>query len=406
MHISRPSAGTTYILFNCLYLLSGILYPASSIISKVIVVVVIVWSMILGIKCLFLKYGTNSTISTISVFVGLAIVYGVLRIINNESIYITEGDYYVQVIPTLYLKGVLMSILPLYGIYYYSLKQQITEDKIRLTFALLLVITTILYFEKENAILASITNSVDGITNNVGYDFVALIPIVIFFRQKPILQYLILIFCFLFIVMSAKRGAIIIGGVCIIYSLIQLYNTANKKTKRLISIFNALVLVGGVLYFNYMLETNQYFAYRFEQTLEGNTSNRDIIYSMLYNYYFSQSNIIHLLFGNGIDSTISIATNYAHNDWLELLINQGLVGALAYLAIYISLVKKYYAVAKYNKAHAYALACICIFLFAKSLISMGYTSIGLPVALPLGYILASHTKTQGLFIRQYFNNSH
>ena len=92
-------------------------------------------------------------------------------------------------------------------------------------------------------------------------------------------------------------------------------------------ILGAIVVVSLVVY-NWFI-TNDYMMHRLEQTLEGNSSGRDVIYTTAWHAWFDCNNLGHYLFGFGYLGTIChpLMHGYmAHNDWLEILVDYGLVG--------------------------------------------------------------------------------
>ena len=78
---------------------------------------------------------------------------------------------------------------------------------------------------------------------------------------------------------------------------------------------------------------------RVEATIEGKTSGRDYIIMKLWSFYTNTS-ILQQIFGAGFARTLSIAGNYAHNDWIEMLIDCGFVGLLLYGLFYVALIRR------------------------------------------------------------------
>ena len=107
--------------------------------------------------------------------------------------------------------------------------------------------------------------------------------------------------------------------------------------------------------------------------MEGKSSNRDVAYSQLFSHWLNETNPLLFLFGNGTAQTITVWGNYGHNDWLELLIDNGLVGTLVYFAIVVATISyiRKARLSKLNKMSAYL--CVLI-LFMQSCFSMGFTS--------------------------------
>lgn len=76
-----------------------------------------------------------------------------------------------------------------------------------------------------------------------------------------------------------------------------------------------------------------------EDTASGQSSGRDILYSTYWSHYINNDNIVQLLFGEGAYHTENILHLKAHNDWLELLIDCGLCGAILYFVYWYSFFK-------------------------------------------------------------------
>ena len=121
-------------------------------------------------------------------------------------------------------------------------------------------------------------------------------------------------------------------------------------------------------------EQNEYLQKRMEQTMEGNSSGRDRIYENSWKVYSESQDIKNIILGYGFQVTYynKQIGNYAHNDWLELLVDNGLVGALFYLYIFILLFK----IIKKEKdlQKRYILISIAIIWLLKSMFSMSFTS--------------------------------
>ena len=132
--------------------------------------------------------------------------------------------------------------------------------------------------------------------------------------------------------------------------------------------------LAGYFIYNQFLD-NEYLQRRLEATLEGQSSNRDVAYSQLLDHWLNESNPLIFLFGNGTAQTISVWGNYGHNDWLELLVDNGLFGAVLYFSIFVSTIlyiKKARLVFEMKTA---AYLCVLI-LFIQSCFSMGFTGGG------------------------------
>ena len=116
-------------------------------------------------------------------------------------------------------------------------------------------------------------------------------------------------------------------------------------------------------------------------------SGRDIIYAKLFDYVWNECSSVNILFGSGADYSVVIAGNFAHNDWLELLVDCGLTGVTVYAFYFAALYQSALRIPSKNAAKP--MACLCLFiLLSRSLFSMSYGDLFFPLALALGYSLA------------------
>lgn len=170
-----------------------------------------------------------------------------------------------------------------------------------------------------------------------GYLIIVALPVFWYFlrRSSLIVQVIITLVLFIIALSSMKRGDIL---ACILATSAFFYINYKSKRKNHFRFFVAIAITAlvGFFAFKYFLTTNDIFASRFEQTLEGDTSNRDIIYSLLWSHYLKAPLGVKL-FGGGFDATLTIGNVRAHSDLLEVLSCEGLVGLIIYLCAFFSL---------------------------------------------------------------------
>ena len=312
--------------------------------------------------------------------------YGVLQLVSNESIVLKENGFSVQRFE--YLKMLLISLLPIYAFYYYSKRGYITEG--RLTFYSIVFVLLAIYsfFGNQSQILAE-RRSAEAfeITNNVGYVFVSIIPLLALVKRNT-LKYILLFVCVAFALLSVKRGAIVTG---LLIMVIFLYSTLKYSEKRKFLTWVFVIAIGvGVYYFtNKLFQTNTYFQLRVEGTMAGDESTRDIIYRDLWNHFLHQSSTLNMLFGNGAFATTRFTINYAHNDWLEILIDNGLLGIVMYFIYWVLFYKTWRIARKQNNAEiALAILLVMTFSFIKTFFSMSFNVMELNANLALGYSMS------------------
>lgn len=202
---------------------------------------------------------------------------------------------------------------------------------------------------------------------------------------------LVLIF---FIIQGGKRGAIVVGAMGLMMYIYYQMRTVNKKYKVRGYILISIVAV-VIGYFAYdMFISNEYLISRMEQMVEGNVSGRDRIYANIFNGWLESDSFMNLLFGYGFAGSrlLSGSGHFAHNDWLELLSNFGLLGVSIYLILFYSIFK---TIRNSNWGNDKKIIFLTIMgmWFATSIFSMGYTSMGGYLnAMMLAYLLGSRSR--------------
>lgn len=312
-------------------------------------------------------------------------IYGLIYIFLGETIY----DYAGPIRQIDYLKKIAASLLPVYPFYYFASKGQFSIKCLNFWIPIFILLSIYSFTNYYNVLLTAAQehgSSATEFTNNTGYLFVSLLPLIFLRKGNIILNYVYIGVCALFIVMGVKRGAIITGGLCIVYYIFNILRES-KGYKKIVFIFLSIIAIGiAGYYISMFIENSSYFAYRLDNTLEGNMNGRDSIYDKMLDI-FVNSNILHMLVGHGADSTIYFTTMLAHNDWLELLVNQGILGVTVYFCYFIVVYRTWRKYSKYP-AIGLSLGGIFIVLFLKTLFSMSYTEYTLFLCMAYGYCMA------------------
>lgn len=217
-----------------------------------------------------------------------------------------------------------------------------------------------------------------------GYYSLVTMPIGLFLLRNAKLKYkyAFILVIFVLVLLSVKRGDIL--G-CIFGSLLYLVSSLekNKISAKTIAIAMFVCLIGYYI-FNYFLATNELISMRFEQTQDGNSSERDVIYSSIWNHFINDASWSEKIFGGGFDNSLRIAYIRAHSDWLEILTSSGLIGVFIYFLYYMSL----YKMRRTLNANAEILTLILGILFVKSLVSMCiYSAPTIYVSMVIGLLL-------------------
>lgn len=374
---------TLYTLLWCIMHLKGVLYSADG------VSVAVYWLIMLMSLFYFTKVIIKPTrlpiLRALDALTIMLILYGIFNILFEVPI-VTSWN----VIPTdFYLKNILNSLLPIYAYYYFAKNGFITKKWI-ISFALIfLAIAFGRYIVSLHKAMELWMAGENEVTNNAGYIFVSLMPLACFFNKRPLFQYIYLAVCMVMIVAAMKRGAILVGGVCMILFLYQTI-TSSSSWKRYIYIGLSIAILCAAYYFVlYQLDTNVYFQSRLEATLEGNSSERDVLYGIFYDMMFDR-NIFYILFGQGADTTVRFGPNYAHNDWLEIGVDQGIIGIIVYALFIIQLFRFWFAIPVKTILKT-AMGMVVAIFFLKSIFSMSVNNLDIYVSLVLGYSMAVYS---------------
>jgi hypothetical protein len=291
----------------------------------------------------------------------------------------------------LYLQNALNSLLPFYLLYSFACQNKLTAKRLRIYCIVFLTLFVVMYFKSYK--MALLQAAVKGIerkefTNNTGYNFVMLIPFLFFFKQK-LFRYIMLIIIMVMTIMCMKRGAILIGGICFVWFLWADFRYSDRLAHKITTLLLATCVVfSAIVYIDYKQETSSYFRSRIEQTLKGDASGRNEIYPKIWNAVKNDESVIHLLVGRGANATVNVAGNYAHQDWLELACNNGLLGVLLALLFYITIFfTAYLHRNNLRKEYYTAFLMVGFMLFSKTLFSMSIANMKIWEIMPIAFLL-------------------
>ena len=365
-----------------LYMLQAILYPIGMI-NRILQLIMILWGVIVTCRHLLNFSRLPRFLNATFVLILMYIIYGVIHMIFGTPVISKYGfsasSNYV------YLQASLNSLLPIFVFYDFTKKGLLTEDRIKKYLFLFLIVFILMFVHNSLSLMQE--DKQEENTNNIAYMFVTLVPFVYFYYKKPLLQYIIILTLLVFVILGVKRGAILVFLVSVVYFLFAKLKTgSNKKTVNVL--LAAMLLLFAISFVQYRLAVSEYLNLRVEQTAEGATSGRDILYKAIWNEVSQETNLLTFIFGRGANSTIGIAGNYAHNDWLETLCNNGALGAVI-LGYFFLILFKLLFVVKRNLPSYYFDSFFTLFLIVsmKSVFSMSIQNMEISTTMLLGYIV-------------------
>lgn len=369
-----------FVLIWCIQNLNDVLY-SPGIINSLCQILLTLWALCEGINYILPTRQNPRLLQAASLLMLMFIAYGLVLII--------WGSDYVQE-PFRYLQFFTNSFCPIFLFYKYSKENLLTESKMQIYFFLILGVS-IGHYQKE--ILAS---TKDEFTNNVGYEFVSLIPLSFVFYKKKIMHFIIISLLLVFVVFSIKRGAIMIGGVCFIWMLTDsIINSDSKKTRYITIALACVVFVASIFLMAYMMQNSKYFQKRVEDTENGNTSRRSTIYALIIESILTNDSYIDLFLGRGAFSTMEL-NNMAHQDWLQVAYDNGLIGLFLLLYFCYTFINT-----SWNSKNALhpnlrtSFLMLFFIFFMKTMFSMSLSKLPICMTMLIGYYTyktASHKK--------------
>ena len=159
-----------YVGLWCIYMLQDILYPYG-IINRLLQLIMLLWSMTAVFRYMIQSEIYKSPILKVTFFlIVMYTIYGTIHIIFDSPIKV-QGQH-------VYLQNALNSLAPIFLFYEFTMNGKLTSDRIRIYLPILIITCILLYYKYENQMLLK-TNQ-EEITNNIGYMFITLIPILFF----------------------------------------------------------------------------------------------------------------------------------------------------------------------------------------------------------------------------------
>lgn len=374
-----------FIAVWCVYYLQGSLYSAGSQLATISLFAGLLLSVYGWLKC-YTRYPMPKMLNTMSILLLMFALYGIIMMISGTQIFRSFDRF--QYTGARYITSTFSSLCPVFFAYLSTRDGILQEKHLKVLFFVFFAVCTARYLGYAYARELVGVYDTDGMTtNNLAYDFLGLLPMVCVFKKRPFVQYISILAILAFIIYSVKRGAILIGLVSVAYLILKNMSTGRKKNKLSYVFLAIVVVILSYSFIEYLMTTNSFFITRMEATMEGDSSARDEYYTFFLNYLGSLESIPKMLFGGGAYYTVVLLGNLAHNDWLEILICNGLVGAIIYLVYWV----RYYKTIRLSRNTDLYLPLMLLFISmaAKTLFSMSYASTPLYASFYLGFLLAT-----------------
>lgn len=242
-----------------------------------------------------------------------------------------------------------------------------TLDNLTKLFFIIFVFS--LYFFWQGKLLqSSFSGGMEAATNAI-YCLVTIVPFLMFLKKKW-LRLVLLLIVFVSTVFSSKRGATIIMMIALIPTMNSVFSgMKNKRLKRTL-----IVVIGALIVFALFAVANTYVSGRlldrFSSIEETGGSGRQMIWENTMDN-FRTSSFSGQLFGHGPRGVqqLGMATA-AHNDFLEVLYDYGILGLIVYLSIHVHLIRRTIRLKKTNNPLFWSFFTMYIIFFVMSMVSI------------------------------------
>lgn len=318
-------------------------------------------------------------------FVFVLCIYGFFLVLIGDDIYWqTTGRNLRKYLFLVWLIPALLSVFP---VYVFSCEGFLNEQKMKILFFIFFVCSIIAFYgglEQQKAYALMFKTNQEEYTVTSVYAFLSILPLTILFKKKQLLQFLLLGVMCVYFALSAKRGAIILGSASVVLIVLSMFSHSAPGKKISIVILTIGFIFGVQYFINYQMENSPYFASKIDRTFEGYASGRDEYAKIIFDHYTYATNTRQFFFGIGAQGTLSVNENFAHNDWLAILLEHGLFGAFLY-AIYWAGFIYTWIKSKINFDAFVVIGLLLLIGFGKSIFSMFYLPISPEMMMSSGY---------------------
>ena len=249
-----------------------------------------------------------------------------------------------------------MSLAPLAICALYGYIKKHTLQKLEICFLTILFLGLSWYIFSSRSAMFVLSGNTETVSSSA-YLLLFLLPFIYSINNRYIKIIGVLIVATALFLSFKRTGFISLILSMVVYLFSVWHQNKSTILKRLIII---LTLIGiGIIVKPYF--DDSMIVSRLLSISEDGGSNRDVVYNDVWNLIQNMSSS-ELLFGNGWNAVAEANTLSAHNDFLEIVYDQGLIATLAYLYFLLHLFKFAYIKFRHNdKIAAPIIGSIAIF---------------------------------------------
>ena len=229
------------------------------------------------------------------------------------------------------------SILFLYYFLAYYNRRVISENVLMY---MLLFIPLTLMFIVSNILRSGLSLAPDKVANNNIFYLLTLLPWLMLLRNRALRLFFIM-FIMTMCVYSLKRSAIFISAFCSAYYVYHDYLKNGKRVRSLV--LGMLAVVVAILLFSYANKVSSGTAFQRIQSMEEDKgSGRLIRYMDVWELIKREKSADKILLGHGyrtVEDQLG-AHKSAHNDFLEVIYDYGVIGVILFTLMHIALIRR------------------------------------------------------------------
>jgi len=235
----------------------------------------------------------------------------------------------------------------------------------------------------------------DVINTSSGYVFLMLMPILMYrFRDQAVWVF------FLTLILTAiagKRGALTVYSALLVYYVFNYRIIAKQIRLNFRAVVGAVLAIAAVMYFYEVAYES--LTFRLDSIVDDRRgtigSGRDQLWESLY-YEWRSGDAGTILLGLGYFSTLTLVGLLAHNDFLQFLVDFGLLGFFLYLMIIAVAVRDVRRLRNVDR-YVYLMLMVCILvLLGRGAFAGTIRTDQIYWAISFGYLLGVATKLYGL----------
>jgi len=302
---------------------------------------------------------------------GLLVLFGFFSVVSTLINYETQK---INIINIIYVINVQLLWVAVFLVAYTKTGKQLKETTVRIilcTFPMVFFMYIFIYLKYMEVFG-------QGNVNLVNY-ILCLLPFVLCVKKNSIKMIFLLMTSFSLLI-SMRRTAFLAFVVALFVSYIidrHIIMGKGRKRKFINTLVIFLTIITGIFMYNYIVDSlNLDIILRFQQLSTGGWSGRDIIYRSVWHYQLN-STAGEWLIGrgyNGVSNTsaaglgnLFFSSSAAHNDFLEILYDYGIIGLSIFLLFCVKLIKHSIKLIRFKSDMAGPFAASLVILFISSM---------------------------------------